>query len=129
MRRRNYCMQDLVMASVGSRLVCLSPEGQQSSAQQSAELSTCDWTRTREPLSAISISPGSGLVAAVGPSQSAVIYTYSLHRGFEILCADPVCHDPVACLPLNGSKEDAEQVRDGDTCMALSYPCMLTRVL
>ena len=117
--RRDHCVQDLLMASIGSRLVCLGPERQQISAQQSAELSTCDWTRTREPLSAISISPGSGLVATVGPSQSAVIYSYSSDRGFEVLCADPVCHNPVACLPLNRSAEDAQRVRSSRICNLL----------
>lgn len=104
-------MQACLIASIGSRLVCLRPEGQQGPTQQRPSLSTCAWTRTRDALSAISVSPGSGLIAAVGPSQSAVIYRYSPDRGFELVCADPVSHNPVACLPLNRSAEDAVQVR------------------
>ena len=106
MCRRDDRIQDRLIASVGSRLVCLRPEGQQNDS-----LSTCGWTRTRDELSAIGVSPGSGLIAAVGPSQSAVIYSYSPDRGFELVCADPISHNPVACLPLNRSAEDAAQVR------------------
>ncbi len=117
-------MLDLLMASVGSRLVCLRPDccPSEIAAQQSDSLSTCDWIRTREPLSAISVAPGSGLIAAVGPSQSAVIYRYSTEEGFEIVCADPVSHNPVACLPLNGSADDALQVRTSTFC---TFRCCL----
>ena len=112
------------MASVGSRLVCLRPDSCPSeiAGQRSDSLSTCDWIRTREPLSDISVAPGSGLVAAVGPSQSAIIYRYSTDEGFEIVCADPVSHSPVACLPLNRHADDALQVR---TSISRTFWCLL----
>ena len=110
------------MASVGSRLVCLHPDAQRYPALDTASLSTCDWIRTREPLSTISVAPGSGLIAAVGPSQSAVIYRYSPDEGFEIVCADPVSHNPVACLPLNRCADDALQVQTSILC---TFRCFL----
>jgi len=98
-------MQDLVIASAGSRLVCLRAEG-----PLHTRMKTEEWTLTREALTAINVCPGSGLIAAVGPSQSALIYRYTRGREFELLCADPDSHSPVACLPLSRPAVDAEQV-------------------
>ena len=67
-----------------------------------------DWIPTREALTAVTMCK-SGFIAAVGPTQSAVIYTYG-NAGFQIVCADPVSRGPVACLPLHKDLVEVEQV-------------------
>ena len=68
-----------------------------------------DWIQTREALTAITVCKSSGFIAAVGPTQSAIIYTYG-DAGFQIVCADPVSRSPVACLPLHKDSVEVEQV-------------------
>ena len=107
MRRKDHVLQGSLVASVGSRLVSVVPEGD--------HLKTQDWVRLREELTAINVCPGSGLIVAVSPTQSAVIYRYSPGaspgQGFSIVCADAFSRNPVSCLLLDGAADHTTQVR------------------
>ena len=124
--RVDYQAQHLLIAAVGSRLAAFRPI--------SGRLDMHDWIQTREALTAVTVCK-SGFIAAVGPTQSAIIYTYST-AGFQIVCADPVSRSPVACLPLHKDLAEVEQVctwiiylqvpaaQDTLGCAGLSCSCL-----
>ena len=100
-------MQDSLLASVGSRLVSIVLEGDHLKRQ--------NWVQLREELTAINVCPASGLIVAVSPTQSAVIYRYSPcaspGQGFSIVCADAFSRNPVSCLLLDGAADHTTQVQ------------------
>ena len=129
--RDGYQAHRLLIAAVGSRLASFAANG--------PRLDMHTWIQTREALTAITVCK-SGLIAAVGPTQSAVVYSYG-NLGFQVVCADPVSRSPVACLPLHTYSGEDPQVctwiilfqvptsRDTFACARLSclslYPCLL----